>query len=69
MDWIACLFEILGAYTVGNKNKMGFILHIIGNFFWFSAGWYAKMYGLMIVSVVFFTINVRNYIKWRKEAQ
>ncbi len=67
MDYIACLFEIVGAILLGNKNKWGFALLMIGNLFWFMTGCRIGLEGLIVVSAVFLLINVRNFIKWQRE--
>lgn len=69
MDWVACLLEICGAWLIGNKKKSGFIVFMIGNCFWFASGNKNNLGGLMMVSMVFFLINVRNWLKWRNEKE
>ena len=66
VDWIACILELSGAWLVGNKNKYGFLLLIVGSVFWFIAGASSELFGLMLVSIFFALINIRNYIKWCK---
>ncbi len=66
MDWIACVLELFGAWTVGNKKKAGFIILIAGNVFWFGTGISKELYGLTAVAVIFILINIRNYRKWKK---
>ena len=67
MDWIACIFELTGAWLVGSKKKLGFIVFMIGNVFWFLAGRSNDLGGLQLVGIIFFLINVRNYRKWSQE--
>jgi len=66
MDIIACAFEIAGAIMVGNRNKWGFVVFMLGNFFWAGTGLKHGIYGLIVVSVIFFLINIRNFRKWAK---
>ena len=65
MDWIACCLEVIGAIMVGNKNKWGFVVFICGNFFWILSGYDSNLNGLIAVSLVFATINIRNFRKWQ----
>ena len=67
MDIIACIFEVCGAWLVGNKNKWGFVVFMIGNYFWLLTGINNGLRGLVIVSVVFGFINVRNFKKWHRK--
>ena len=69
MDIIACILEIAGAWLVGNRNRIGFLILMVSSILWFLAGGDNKMLGLRIVSVVFFGINIRNYIKWRERKE
>ena len=68
MDKIACIFEIAGAIMVGNRNKYGFVVFMVGNCFWLLTGMRNSLVGLVTVSVVFFVINIRNYRKWGHKA-
>lgn len=66
MDWLACIFEVLGAILIGNKNIWGFPLFLVAGVFWFAAGYGHDLGGLMLISCIFFGINIRNIIKWRR---
>lgn len=65
MDFLAGSLELLACWMIGNKNRKGFIVFILGNIFWFLSGWSTSLYGLMITSIIFSIINIRNFIKWR----
>ena len=65
MDIIACILEIAGAWMIGNKDRRGFAVMMCGNACWFEVGDECRLIGLMVVSVVFFGINIRNFRKWR----
>jgi len=68
-DWIAATFEILGVWKVGNKKKIGFILAAICNITWMVVALMTtpKLYGLLTVVCVLFVMNIRNFIKWKRE--
>ena len=69
MDLIACVLEVIGAWLVGNRNKWCFPMLIAGNCFWLVAGVNKEMIGLIIVSIIFVGINVRNCVKWRRKEE
>jgi len=67
LDWAAGIFELCGAWSIGNKKRYSFILFAICNVLWII---YCltndTTYGLLIVVVPMFFINIRNFIKWGK---
>lgn len=68
LDWIAGIFELLGIYIVGNKNKIGFLFAIACNILWVIYVLINKTtYGLLPVVLSAFIINIRNYRKWSKD--
>ena len=68
LDWVAGLFELIGLWKVGEKKKFGFLLNITCNVLWIAYVLSTKStYGLLLVVVPALFINVRNYIKWRRE--
>ena len=66
MDWIAGAFELVGLYIVGNKNKYGFAISIVGNLVWVYIAFVTKLYGLILVCIPAVIINIINFIKWSK---
>ena len=68
MDFIIALVELLGSWVVGNKNKLGFILLMISNISWILYVLINKQtYGLLLVVIPAFFINVRYFIKWKNQ--
>jgi len=68
MDWIAGLFELCGMWFVGNKKSVGFILNFLGCVCWVYVAVTAPMYGLLLAVLPASIINIRNYLKWKKES-
>jgi len=67
MDFIIAIIELLGSWIVGNRNKIGFIFLAISNISWVIYVFYNKeTYGLLVVVIPAFFINIRNFIKWLK---
>lgn len=68
LDWIAAVFELIGAWLIGNKVKWGFICYL-----WCNALWIAYVlvsdstYGLLLVIIPSIFVNIRNFIKWTRE--
>jgi hypothetical protein len=68
MDWIAGIFELAGAWIVGNRNRKGFLVNVLCCLFWI---YYVvktnSAYGLLVVVVPSLFINIRNYILWKPD--
>ena len=70
LSWIAGTFELIGLWKVGNKSKLGFVFNGVCCVLWIthvSMTWESP--GLLVVVVPAFFINIRNYIKWTREAK
>ena len=66
MDYVAGILELIGIYLVGNKSRLGFILNALGCATWVGIAINREIYGLLIVVVPAFFLNIRNYFKWMK---
>ena len=67
IDFVAAGFELAGSYAIGNKRRLGFILCIFGDIVWIGVGWQAHLYGLIGIATIALGLNVRNYLRWRRE--
>jgi len=67
MDWIACFFELIAVYLLGEKKWYSFVFFMIGNVFWFISGFSKGIGGLMTTATIFFVLNIRNLIKWTRK--
>ncbi len=66
MDWIAAILELAGAWVVGNKKCLGFLLNILCCLFWVLYVMENKTaYGVLLVTIPALGINARNFLKWR----
>jgi len=65
---IAGIVELLAKWMVGNKNRWGWLVHLLSGFLWtYIALNNPKIAGgLLIIVVPSYFINVRNFIKWSK---
>ncbi len=66
IDFIAGGFDLVGLYTVGNKNRWGFILHLVGNAAWVYVALSTRLYGLLLVVLPAMAVNIRNFRRWQK---
>lgn len=68
VDWLAMAFTLVAIYQLGNKQRMGFVLMIIGNAFWIGLGVFTASLALILANSIFAAMNVRGIIKWSHEA-
>lgn len=66
IDFIAGGLDLAGIFTVGNKDRRGFLLHLIGNAAWVYVAMDLKVYGLLLVVLPAMVLNIRNFLKWKK---
>jgi len=66
VDWVAVVATLVGIYLLGERNRTGFILAIIGNFAWFAFGIMSKSGANLLANVLFFALNLRGYYKWKQ---
>ena len=64
MDILAGIFELIGIYLIGNKNRWGFIFAIVGGLIWISVGLDKDLNGLIGVVVLAPFLNFRNFRRW-----
>ncbi|MBN2212415.1 MAG: nicotinamide mononucleotide transporter [Sedimentisphaerales bacterium] len=66
VDWVAMIFTLTAIYLLGNKNKTGFISMMIGNGCWAIFGILTHSYALIVANAIFFIMNIRGFIRWKK---
>jgi nicotinamide riboside transporter PnuC len=67
MSWIAGIFELFGVWLVGNRNRLGFLLNIVGCILWCIIAVYVPgARGILLVAIPAIFINIINYFKWRE---
>lgn len=64
IDWVAMLFTMIAIWQLGNQQRMGFILMIIGNLCWIGLGVFTASIALIVANSVFAGMNVRGILKW-----
>ena len=66
MDWIASIIELAAKIVVGNRNRIGYLIHILSAVVWTFVCIKERIYGMLIVLIPSTVINVINYYKWKK---
>ena len=67
MDWLAGIIELAAKILVGNHKWYGHALHLVAGIAWTYVSLTTGMYGLLVITIPAFVINIRNAIKWWKE--
>lgn len=66
IDWVIAILNIYAYYLIGNKNKYGFILGLVGSIFsCVIFGFIFKSTPLLLMNLTFGCLNIINYIKWQ----
>lgn len=66
-DWLALLLGIFGIWKLGDKKRSGFIFYMLAAVAGFIFAMLAHTVAYMIVNALIFTLQLRAYLKWRKE--
>ena len=66
MDWVAGFVEILAKIVIGQKSKWGWIIGIFSGAMWTIIALQTQLYGLLIITIPAFFINMCNFYKWNK---
>ena len=67
IDWLAMVFTLVAIYQLGNKQRSGFLLMIIGNLCWIGLGVFTASLALIVANSIFAAMNVRGLYKWAAE--
>ena len=69
IDWLATVAGLTGVYLIGSKNKYGFLVMMIASISWMTVGFMIQSLALILGSVVFFSLHVRGWVRWRRDAR
>ncbi len=69
MSWIAGILEIIAKWLVGEKKKVGWLVHMASGVLWIIIAIQNPKIagGLLIICIPSIFINIRNYFKWKKD--
>ncbi|MCW1930078.1 MAG: PnuC protein [Candidatus Kerfeldbacteria bacterium] len=66
LDLLAMGLSFLGIYTIGNKQRYGFVIALCGNILWLTLGIITRSVGLIFANAVIAALYVRAYMRWQK---
>lgn len=66
-SYILSAVSLTSLWLMGNKNKLGIVVGLVGQILWLTYALMLKQYGLIIGVVAYTIIHVRNLIKWARE--
>lgn len=67
MDWVAGVVILMAKWTIGQKNKWGWIMNITGDILiTIMAIGNPGIRGLLIITIPSIIISSRNFISWSK---
>ncbi len=69
MDWVLSAVSMLVLWLMGNKNKYGPIIGVIGQILWIYYALSIKQYGLLAGTIGYLVIHCRNSYKWLKSKE
>ena len=67
VDWLAMLLTFIAIWKIGNKEKSGFVLMIVGNVCWMVLGVQTSSLAMFLANLIFMLLNLRAIIKWNEE--
>lgn len=68
IQYLASASTIASSWAYGNKVPAGPMLGLISQIPWWSLMIYEGLWGLLPVNILMTVMHIRNFIKWRKEA-
>ncbi len=69
LDILGCISGILGAILVGRINKTGYLAFMSCNISYGTLGIIQGYWGLLLVSIVMFIIDIYYYYRWSRDGR
>lgn len=66
-DWLALIIGVVGIWKLGSKKRSGFIFYMLAAISGFIFAVLANSVAYMIVNIITFMLQLRGYLKWRKD--
>jgi hypothetical protein len=60
------LLTFIAIYSLGNKQRRGFVIMMAGNTCWIVLAFKFQSLGMILANVVFFAMNLRGFVRWGK---
>lgn len=67
MQFLCAVPLLLGLWLMGDKRLLGPFLCFIAEGFTTAVGVTHRVWSIVLIGVVLFVVQLRNFIKWRKE--
>jgi len=64
LGWIGNVFIVIGLWKIGSKKRNAFLFSIVGELTWMIKSMWIHQYDLAFITMVFFLLAIRSYIKW-----
>ncbi len=65
IEWCATALSLTGALLISFQLFYGYYIWIVGNILWVAFAYKHKHYGLLVLSVSYFFINIIGLIRWQ----
>lgn len=65
IDWLATVCGLTGVFLIGSKKRTGFLVLMLASMSWLTVGILIQSIPLACGSVVYFSLHVRGWLKWR----
>lgn len=63
-QWIGAVISYTGAILIGNKQRKGFLVFLVGDFILALPLIHTFNFGTLALLLAFAHINIKNYLKW-----
>jgi nicotinamide riboside transporter PnuC len=67
LEAISAIIAVAGTLCITFKNKIGFLLWVVGNVLWTIYGILTKQYFFMSQYIIFTIVSAFGYYKWLKD--
>ncbi len=69
IDWLAMVMSFLALYSLGKKEKVGFLYGLVANCAWMAFGIMAGSVANPVANIIFLFLNVKGFSNWRNNEQ
>lgn len=66
IDWLAMALTFFAIYCLGNKQRYGFCIMMVGNACWITLGFKFESLGMIAANIGFLAMNLRGFVRWGK---
>ena len=66
-SWTLAIIGSLGIYVVGKKNIWGWFILMVSEILWTIYAITTHQYGFIFAVVLYSTVYIKSYLRWKKE--